>query len=455
MWKFALLLVLVAGVLRAQTIMTHQAYVEADTDWAAHYDQADTSVNRVITETFKQILNSNLKKLSKNAQIMMLNVFVGAEGKIDHLVYNSFGDIKPHDIDSIFKSGIREALASWALVGVNRKIRANIFFQTEGLAPTMAKTRGVVRLKPNEITLTSLEDIRKHQNPDSIRTIDLSAYELKEVPQEIYRFKNLMVLKLTGNEIETAFVDLKRLPLLNSLSLDLNPLESVRFSKSGKLAKINLQNTSIERVPRSFRQAKNLESVWLGFNPQIKLKRRDYRRMRGITDLNLYKCSLATIAPSIKVLKKLEVLDLYHNQLETLPQNVTKLKNLTHLAVSNNRLTSLPEEIGTLQNLEYLYLHHNLITQLPEGVGKLSKLAVLDLGYNWFVQYPVQVNQLTDLKEFDLSANKFSAFPEQLLELRNLDKIYLRGNPFLEAPAESQLTSAIETLKSNNKGVVH
>jgi hypothetical protein len=343
-----LLLLLFSGIsLQAQTLLTHREFQTVPTPWTKEYSSLPPSGNTAIGTEIARALSSYFLKYSQQSQFVRLFLFFSEEGKIDYLVHQSSGDIPADTINRIFNTHVREFITSFSMKGINEKKQLSLFLRTEGTS--LGHTQQKASLEPG--TLNSLQALKSATQPDGITKIDLSGLALTEIPEEIYRYKSLKELVLTGNQLKHVALDCRKLPNLSTLVLNANPLDRIRLIRPKKLEKLNLQRTQLVRVPASIKRAKNLNSLWLGYNPQIDLKSRDYRRMKSVSDLNLYACALKTLAPSICRLEKLQVLDLYHNELEQLPESLTRLKNLTHLAISNNRLLKLPDNLGQLAKL--------------------------------------------------------------------------------------------------------
>ncbi len=469
MIKQVLCLTLLSLPIAAQTILREDEFTKDRPVSVNKYGKDDVLKSSEVNMSFLKILNSAFLKYSEKLQAISLSLYLNKKGQIDYLVYSPLKtDIPADTFDLIMKEKLAPAFKSWKLEGLNKNVQTTFFLAflpgpeeivaaRSRLAANSVK-RPDYRPKSNDTTLTTLEELKQFAATDQILKIDLSILELTSVPEEIYRFKNVKMLNLSGNKITDIRLDLQQFRQLDYVDLNHNPIQKLRLTRTRQLENINLQGTGMVRVPRSLRKIPNLKSVWLGFNPKLNLKQRDFKRIRNVRDLNLYACSLSTLSPQIKHLKKLEVLDLYHNRLTRLPETITTLKHLTHLAASNNKLESLPEGLDNLRDLEYLYLHHNKLSVLPGTITALKKLKVLDLSYNWFYHYPDALREFQNLSELDLSSNNFDKFPEQLLELKNLDKLYLRGNPFLSNESDTtntELANSIRELKTNNKEVFH
>ena len=101
---------------------------------------------------------------------------------------------------------------------------------------------------------------------------------------------------------------------------------------------LDLQNTSLKKIPRSVFKHKQLKILLLNLS------------------------RLNSLSPEIGKLTNLMNLSLGYNQLRTLPPEIVKLTNLTYLSLRSNQLRTLPPEIVKLTNLTYMDLGKNLIS---------------------------------------------------------------------------------------------
>jgi Leucine-rich repeat (LRR) protein len=120
--------------------------------------------------------------------------------------------------------------------------------------------------------------------PDSVFILDLSFANLKELPKEINRFKNLEVLDISGNQI-------------SKLPSELFGLENLNFLKLG--------------VQKAF-------DGYIG-NP------------------------ITVLPEEILNLKKLIHLDLTGCSIDLLPEFIFKLENLDVLNIAGTKITSIPD----------------------------------------------------------------------------------------------------------------
>ncbi|UPQ99934.1 U-box domain-containing protein [Chloropicon primus] len=133
----------------------------------------------------------------------------------------------------------------------------------------------------------------------------------------------------------------------------------------------------------------------------------------GLVELDLSRNSIVELAPSIQVLKSLQVLKLSWNGLTNLPKEVCRLKKLKMLYLQFNNLTFLPEDLGNLENLAVLQANDNKIHHVPESVSKLGHLSELNLEYNQIQILPNTLHLAGTKNPLGLGALK------------------LRGNPLL------------------------
>lgn len=99
------------------------------------------------------------------------------------------------------------------------------------------------------------------QNPDSVFILDLSKKKLKEVPQDVFKLKNLQVLNLSRNSIKELPAEISLLTNLQKLSLSNNKLKQLPASIGDliNLVYLGLNRNLIEALPKEMGKLKNLE----------------------------------------------------------------------------------------------------------------------------------------------------------------------------------------------------
>ncbi len=379
--------------------------------------------------------------------LLSLNVYVNTLGKIDRVLYDiqAANDTK-QSLQKILEEELPVRLDSWQINGMEGKKLTFWKFIRHGQPPTTRSER------KGDSLISSLEAARAIVDTLRIKALHLHQLDLAEVPYDlIYRFPNLETLDLQKNKLTELNLDLGKLPKLKQLDVHTNELTttSLRLTENRTLKILNLHSNRLTDVPAAARACKQLESLWIGGNKDLKLSNKSFRKLRTVSDLNLYKCGLSTLPRGMRKLRDLEVLDLYYNAFTELPRTITNLKKLNQLAVSNNQLTALPTRLYRLKRLQVLYAHHNHLSTLPDRMTRMGNLYLLDLGYNFYSTLPQEVLALTSLRELDLSGNNFTSFPSQLSEVPYLEKLHLRGNPFLKHEKEQAYLPYIKKLEKN------
>ena len=289
--------------------------------------------------------------------------------------------------------------------------------------------------------INTLDAARQTTRPDTVKSLLLNQLELAEIPEEVYRFPNLTELDLSKNDLHELPARLTTdLPKLRKLSLLYNkiPNDSVFFTRNKHLISVNLQGNRLTDIPTSVKRNKRLQSLWMGNNDLKALNANSFRKLRRLTDLNLYNAGLTSLPTGIGRLKRLKILDIYYNNFTELPRQIGRLRRLEELGASHNQLRDLPESVGKLRRLRNLYVHHTQIGRLPESLGNLRQLTVLDLSYDFFSTTPDVLSRLTSLEDLDLSNNNLQTLSAGLGALPNLQKLYLRQNPILQSAANLQ-----------------
>ena len=307
--------------------------------------------------------------------------------------------------------------------------------------------------------ISTLEDAQKTTRPDTVKMLAFNQLDLKNVPDIVYQFPNLEELDLSKNALNELPTRLTaNIPTLKRLSLLYNaiPDDSIFVTPNKHVQSLNLQGNKLTRVPPSIRHNRRLESLWLGNNNLTSLDTKTLRRLRRLTDLNLYNAGLTTLPKTIGRLKRVKVLDLYYNKITELPRWIGKMKQLEQLAVAYNELKELPVSLAKLRRLQKLYAHHNRISQLPDNFAKLKNLRVLDIGYNWFTVVPPVLASLPALEELDLNNNNLQEFPTVLSAMKKLKKVYLGSNPLFGKEAmDSPHAQHIRQLEANKTEVFY
>jgi Leucine-rich repeat (LRR) protein len=412
------------------------------------YQNSIKSGNYPIAQTLEEALKTALAQPKLRIHVFV-KAYVGAKGTIDYLFLDLPEQFTNSSDSAVAK--LKEKLKS-LLADYKAPIIADcpFLFGAEYGPPRR-------NAKQNDTSLVDVPQLLAFKDTLAIKQLVLTNLQLGEVPVAIYRFPNLEALLLGGNELNSVTIDFRKLPKLKRLDLQNNKLTNKRIhlTKNNSLIVLNLKENKLTDIPPAVKNCKRLHSLLLAANDLSQLSGRNFKQLRSVVDLNLYKTNLTKVPRQISKMKQLEILDLYHNNLTELPLSIAKLSKLTQLAVAHNQISYLPYNLYKLKHLHTLYAHHNRLTRVPDKIEELSALKILDLGYNWFNNFPAQVTRIQQLEELNLTSNNLTAFPEELLQLAKVKKLYLWGNPFLTNTTEQHYASQLNELKAKNIEVFH
>ena len=117
-----------------------------------------------------------------------------------------------------------------------------------------------------EVEFTSLKKALK--TPYQVRHLNLSDRKLKQIPEEIYGFSNLLSLNLSGNEISVIPKDLIVLTSLERLDLSQNQIEIIPsyISALKNLKVLQMSENKVSSLPTEMGDMVNLRKLILIYN---------------------------------------------------------------------------------------------------------------------------------------------------------------------------------------------
>ncbi|MDB5273855.1 MAG: Adenylate cyclase [Chitinophagaceae bacterium] len=212
----------------------------------------------------------------------------------------------------------------------------------------------------------SLEEAVKF--PLRVSELSLEGKGLKRFPDAILKFKNLRVLNISNNHIDSIpfslFHQCRKLNVLQYAGNELNAIPAVLFQASLKV-------------------------------------------------LDLSENNLTTIPDDIGTCRQLEELDLHANHLTTYPSSSVLLKSLKSLILSGNPLTSLSTWIINQPQLKILFIDNTAIEGTYELLCKADALRFLNIEENNMKELPSCFCEMKGLKVILVSGN---ALPEEKWE---------------------------------------
>jgi len=154
-------------------------------------------------------------------------------------------------------------------------------------------------------------------DPNTIYEVDLQNSGLTEIPKEIQLFKNLRVLNLEDNDLNTAdFSMLKHLP---------------------RIQKLNIGRCNLTKIPSSVFSLKYLDELDIYFN------------------------KINVLPEELFILTNLKGLQIGGNYLKSLSSSISRLTNLEWIEFSNTQIWKLPDEMTRLKSLKEIYPNDTMV----------------------------------------------------------------------------------------------
>ncbi|KAH0566990.1 insulin-like growth factor-binding protein complex acid labile subunit [Cotesia glomerata] len=316
-----------------------------------------------------------------------------------------------------------------------------------------------------------------------LSTINFSSNKLDKLPDEFENLWKLEHLDLSENffasiEVISRLSNLKHLTLRKNPVSNLENLESIsaRYLDASECSITYLSNKSLIGLP-------NLKSLKLDKNP---LKSIDNLSHQNLKWLDLSNCLLNYLHPNTFVnTPELEQLRMSNNpslafstRKETLRHDKLKrldvskcnldrpglhgLPSLTHAILSYNTIRLLPDRIFSKnKKLERLYLNNNALTQLNQSsFDGLSELDVLNLSHNNLESLPWGLLRYNiNLRSVNLSYNDIKLMPVNLtttaliLDLSYNLIEFVPGESLRQMPALKILDLSENRLESFSSGL--
>ncbi|XP_063791018.1 protein flightless-1 homolog [Pseudophryne corroboree] len=265
---------------------------------------------------------------------------------------------------------------------------------------------------------------------DDLSVLDLSYNQLSECPRELENGKNMLVLNLSHNSIDS---------IPNQLFINLTDL-----------LYLDLSDNKLDSLPPQMRRLVHLQTLILNNNPLMHAQLRQLPAMVALQTLHLRNTQRlqSNIPTSLEGLSNLSDVDLSMNDLTRLPECLYTLANLKRLNLSSNQISELSLCIDQWTQLETLNLSRNQLTSLPSAICKLSKLKKLYLNSNKldFDGIPSGIGKLSSLEEFMASNNNLELIPESLCRSVKLRKLVLNKNRLVTLPEAVHFLPDLEVL---------
>ncbi|KAL4634909.1 hypothetical protein GN956_G13946 [Arapaima gigas] len=286
----------------------------------------------------------------------------------------------------------------------------------------------------NQIEVVEAQQL-KHLS--ALCVLELRDNKVKTVPDEVTLLENLERLDIANNDISSLPCALGNMPKLKILSLEGNPLRTIRrdLLTKGTQEILKYLRSRIQEQPDGKTQdcptAMTLPSqAKINLHAIKTLKTLDYsgKQEASVPD-DVFDAVGSDPVSSVNFSK---------NQLSVVPPRIVELKNtISDINLGFNKLSSIPPDFSILQNLVHIDVRNNLLVSLPEELEALSKLRSIILSFNRFKVFPNVLYQIGTLETILISNNQVGSIdPIKLKGLERLSTLDLQNNDILQVPPE-------------------
>lgn len=296
------------------------------------------------------------------------------------------------------------------------------------------------------------------KTPQQVKILDLNGDSQPLITLEnrhFKKFKNLHTLTVSSVPVLYLPASLAELPQLTGLELincDLSQVPAVVW-QCKNLQVLNLSCNRLDSISPQISQLKQLETLVLGSsacggNP-IKTLPENFDQLTQLTDLLLSYTDFEQVPATIGRLAKLKTLQMLHmRQLKALPETLTQLKNLEVLEIHSYapiELFSIPHSGWyRMRKLRLLYMNLPGLKSLPRAMFQLPYLQHLSLmGNQDLAQIPPLIRKLQSLEVLDVSFTQIRQFPAVIQQLPHLKQIRLTGTPHFKKVQFTQLQAQL------------
>jgi Leucine-rich repeat (LRR) protein len=313
---------------------------------------------------------------------------------------------------------------------------------------------------------------------NQVEGLKIKGYGIKNIPKKIAEFKNLSILRLPDNKIETTSdvqMDIKTLTFLDvannrikncSFLSNLKNIKHLDISQNhisditpicnlSKLLQLNIADNQVTNID-CLKDLSNLTRLNITKNKIGKIP--DFKQKVEI----IKEKQIGTFAesPDLQIIKKLEN-QLHINFVKTDKKQIfiptadkeakfslNQKNQVTALKLTGYGLKSVPEELKNLKNCEIINLQSNQLKTV-DFLHELDKILMLDLSNN-FIESTKFLKNLTSLKQLNLNNNKINDI-SHIAKLKNIEKLSFDNNLIKDFEVISNLRKLKEISLINNR----
>lgn len=295
----------------------------------------------------------------------------------------------------------------------------------------------------------SLDSVLQMKDISGVKKISIHDYPHAEVPDVIFRCKNLESLQIINTGIGRLPRALNQLTHLQSIKI-YNPKikRRIKLGENHHVKTLVIRSDNPRTLPRSYRYFVALERLDISGNglKRFPMGARHNPRLR---ELNLQNNKL-TLKQKLKKHPFIETLALQHNEIRHVPKSIRSFSNLRKLSFNYNRISRVHPHIRYLDKLQDLSFYHNELSAIPSGVYGVKSLRAIDLFYNKIDTVESRIRDWKNLTVLYLSHNEIRSLPASIGELPLLEGLYLWENRLETLPQELGALKDLRSLWVNN-----
>eukprot|EP01062_Namystynia_karyoxenos_P035304 TRINITY_DN25872_c0_g1_i3.p1 TRINITY_DN25872_c0_g1~~TRINITY_DN25872_c0_g1_i3.p1 ORF type:complete len:607 (+),score=143.96 TRINITY_DN25872_c0_g1_i3:84-1823(+) len=288
--------------------------------------------------------------------------------------------------------------------------------------------------------------------PEGLCVVDVRDNKITQL-EPLCGLRALKRLDVANNNVAHLPPELGTLPALSVLSLEGNPLKSVRrdvlMRGTAEVLKY-LRSRLAEEAPSEAAVQKEAQQMGTMSRGCTDISRKQGGPVLqhlppavleddGLQVLRVNGHQLTELPDEIAALRRLHTLEVCQNRLRALPSTITALGSLHTVVLRRNEFTDVPEPLLLLRALRSLDLSQNRIATLPRAIAGLPALHTLCLADNSIGELPAELWTL------DLSNNSLAGFPPEVGRMTHLRSLLLHGNPLksIRRPVLDKGTEAV------------
>jgi Leucine-rich repeat (LRR) protein len=284
-------------------------------------------------------------------------------------------------LNSVPKDTTGLDLSRFKLSKVPKKIRGfdhleNLNLSNNNFSKIRFNPRKYPKLNTLSISINAINEksirIRKNKN---LKIINLSFNDILKVPSRLFQSQNLEDLILSNNFIFTIddmkFNKFKNLKMLNLYQNELETI-SANIKLLPKIEILDFYHNCLMFLPNEISELKTLKSLAVSNNQLWKLPD-TINQLTNLNELYLHHNKLDSLPALPAGLIKLDV---GYNLFKTIPKCIKDLPKMTELDVSNNRLTDGHKEFSFMNSLKTLYIINNDFKSIDKNYTELQQIIV-------------------------------------------------------------------------------